>query len=211
MFGLIQSRGRVGNLTRVPLLRVCALGCLLAAVGHADLLSVRGTTTGAFFGPSGTSYGNPISGLRFTGRTFGPSTSEVNLGSFSLNAPLSIATTYTMDFQLAINFISPVGTAGTVTGSVRGVTMLGMGGLGILFSTTPATFTYSTSQGTGSFNLSLQDVYVSDTNVFGGGNASPLKGTISNATFSGAPEASSVFLITTVFAGTVFCLRKRRT
>lgn len=211
MYCRIRSRGRSGRLTRVPLLRVCALACLLAAVAHADLLSVQGTTTGAFFGPNGTSYGNSRSGLTFTGRTFGASTSEITLGSFSLTAPLSLATTYTLDFQLAINFISPAGTAGTVSGIVRGATSLGVGGVGILFSATPSTFSYSTSQGTGSFNLTLQDVRVADGNVLGGGGSTPLKGTISNATFSGAPEASSVFLITTVFAGTVFCLRKRRT
>jgi len=185
--------------------------CLSGGTAFADLLEVKGSTSGQFYSapvpplipalPLGTSVG----GLKFTGTNFGPTTAqEIDLGTFQLATLFSIFDP--IDFKLTVQFTAPAGAGGTTfTADLNGlVSFIDLDGDGPDYVTVdfrdngPKTFNYTTSQGSGSFNLTISDVSVRN------GSSEHIKGFI-----SATPEPAAVVLISTLLGVVVVLFRKR--
>ena len=185
------------------------LVCLSAAVAYADSLSVTGSTTGTF------SLGNTSSAgdLSFQGGPFAGSTVNpvLNLGTFTL-AYAAFANLDPYVFDLHLSFSAPIGTSSTtIQGDVLGLVALGLGGATIDFSNSPIHFTYSNASGSGSFDLTLNDVYLGITPLHPS-DTETLTGSLSHASYVTTPEPASVLAIlfmSTLLGGVVFLLQKR--
>jgi len=185
------------------------IGMLVLAQGQAraDEVTIAGSTTGAITGvPQLTFTGNNF----FTNTTFlgiGALSGANNLGTFALStAPGQlVAGTFTLN----ITFTSPTGINGgqgttyvaTITGSVSPI--VNNGGVNINFNNNPVVFTFSNANTTGSFSLTLADVFVETgqaVNLTAGttGEQAPI------------PEPATLLLLGTGITGVAAKLRKRR-
>jgi hypothetical protein len=133
-----------------------------AAEARADEVTISGTTSGVSSVPQLTFVGNSFTGTTFMG--VGALSGSNNLGTFTLNpsAGQLVAGTFTLN----VTFTVPTGIEGgqgstftaQITGSVSPVA--NQGGVFIDFNNAPQTFNFSNASGTGSFTLTLADLFV---------------------------------------------------
>jgi hypothetical protein len=184
-------------------------GALLFSLGSgsafADLFlpfQLKGSTTGTFIDSSG-SYLPTVGGLTFSGRSFGPTSLPLlNLGTFHLSALPPSLTSY--DFDLSVTFSAPAGAGATdFKADLKGKTVFGVNTATINFKDNSTHFTFSNSKGSGSFDLNITDVLV--TNLL---DASII-GAISNATFAPTPEPS-VIVLSACLLGVIFVVFRKK-
>ncbi len=179
---------------------------LLGATGfvgtaHADLFTVQGTTSGAFFDSSNVNKGSSIGHLTFTGSSFGPTSGDaLTLGKFVLSNGTD---DYAGDtFDLVLTFNLPAGVTGNpivgdLTGSVHGNS-----GNVVLDFAGPAHFSFAG----GSFDLTANDL-----TIVHGSDGSILTGTLSNEIGAApVPEPFSVVLLATSLGMIEFTRRRRQ-
>lgn len=158
---------------------------IFCSVAYADSFALEGEASGDFYNDAGTvKYGKSVKELSYAGSAFGPqsSASELSLGQFSLGSSclLCSGTNYNpFAFQLNIQFFAPVGTDSLVySGNVKGLTWWVLGGAMVDFDNSPINVAYSNSEGSGSFNLTISDVFL------GVGDRVTLKGRVSGGNVS---------------------------
>jgi hypothetical protein len=173
------------------LLLPCALALgLLTSVALAVEITVAGSTTGSF--------SSPISGLTFTGGSFGPIStvggvlSLSPIGSFT--AANSNITSAGETFTLTTTFTAPATIAGgptnnvlaTITGTISGSN----GGLSINFNNSLVPFTFSNPDFTGSFTYTVPDLFIQR-------NSTVLltAGVTGSQTARGVPDGGSTVLL----------------
>jgi hypothetical protein len=176
--------------------------CLCSSSALADMaFNIQGSSAGQFYLGS-TPLGSSITGLAFNGASFGPTaTTQVTLGAFNLNTLLAYFDP--LDFRLSINFVGPTTNGTTFSANLSGLVSLFGGTATINFDNTPKHFTFSNAQGSGSFDLTLSDVRVSN------GSTGSIIGKISNATFATTPEPTAVVLTSAFLGGLLILFRKR--
>lgn len=196
------------------ILRGVALSiALLVIVGatqtsaRADEVTLTGSTTG----------GTSVPFLGFTGNQF-TGTTALGIGSLSgVNnlGQLSLATAPAAEliggiFQLNITFTAPTGIAGgqgadyvaTVLGSVS--PNVDQGGVNINFQNPTQTFTFNDGVNTGSFSLTVADLFVQT------GRSANLTAGFTGQQAPAVPEPATLLLLGTGIAGVAAKLRSRR-
>ncbi|MDQ1610208.1 MAG: motif [Pyrinomonadaceae bacterium] len=179
-----------------------------AQVAKADPVTVSGTS-------SGTVTGTAAAFLSFTGNNFTATTaggvgafSGVDrIGTFTL---LSTAgeTPVSGNFTLNLTFTAPAGINGgqaaTYTATVSGtISTPNVGGVSIVFNNPVQTFTFTNASGSGSFSITLPNVFVQS-----GDTANLTAGLTGNQT--AVPEPATMLLLGTGLAGVAARIRKRR-
>jgi len=192
---------------------VCAvLLCLSSGVAFADF-QLEGSTSGSFYIAS-VPLGTNLLGLEFDGSTFGPtslgppSSTEIDLGTFSLNSFLAYFDPF--DFRLRVNFVAPAGAGGTTFGAeLSGHVVFFNGAATVNFDDQPVHFTFSSSTGSGSFDLAIKnDVTIPNF------QSRSITGVISNAVYGPSvsvpePFTVSVLMLNLTALG-IFALAIRR-
>lgn len=166
------------------------LACLSSGIALADF-QIAGSTSGSYYLGS-IPLGTNLFGLQFQGSTFGPTTlgppasAEINLGTFSLSSLLAYFDPF--DFRLTVNFQAPAGAGGTTfSADLSGLVVFTNGSAFVNFNNNgPVHFTFSNSEGSGSFDLSISDVYVPNF------SSRSITGTITNAVYSGNVISTAV-------------------
>jgi PEP-CTERM motif len=196
------------------LLKTLSLGIALIAlltlsqgVARADEVTVSGSTTGNVTGVSQLTFaGNPS----FTGTTAlgtGSLSGPNNLGTFSLST--ASLQNVSGNFTLNVTFTVPSGIAGgqgtsytaTIQGSVS--PNVGQGGVNVTFTNPSQTFTFSNGNTSGSFTLTVANVFVQS------GQSANLTAGITGSQ-NPIPEPATMLLLGTGLAGVAAKVRKRR-
>jgi len=193
-----------------PLAMSIALFAIFGAaqVAKADPVTVSGTS-------SGTVTGTAAAFLSFTGNNF-TATTAGGVGSFSgvdrigTFTLLSTAgeTPVAGNFTLNLTFTAPAGINGgqaaTYTATVSGtISTPNVGGVSIVFNNPVQTFTFSNANGSGSFSITLPNIFVQS-----GDTATLTAGLTGNQT--AVPEPATMLLLGTGLAGVAARIRKRR-
>jgi hypothetical protein len=197
------------------MLKPLAMGIALIAVfgagqlAKADPVTVSGTSTG-------TVTGTAANFLTFTGNTF-TATTAGGVGSFSgadrigtfFLASTAGETPVNGNFTLNLTFTAPAGINGgqaaTYTATVSGtISTPNVGGVSIVFDNPVQTFTFANASGSGSFSITLPNIFVQS-----GETANLTAGLTGNQT-AAVPEPATMILLGTGLAGVAARIRKRR-
>lgn len=184
-----------------------AVFSLSEGVARADEVTISGFTTGSVTGvPPLTFAGN----ANFTGTTalgIGSLSGPNSLGSFFLStAPTQFLAG---SFTLNVTFTSPAGINGgqgtTYTATIQGSVSpnINQGGVNIDFDNTPVVFTFNDGTNSGSFSLTIADLFVQS-----GQSANLTAGITGQQT--AIPEPATLLLLGTGLTGIAARLRKRR-
>ena len=196
------------------ILRAVAFGmALLVIVGaahtsaRADEVTVSGSTTGALTAP----------GVLFTGSEFFTGTTALGIGSLSgVNSlgtffvntgPLSATSGL---FQLDITFTTPTGILGgqgatylaTIVGTIS--PNIDQGGVNVHFLAPTQTFSFNDGVNTGSFSLTVADLFVQS------GREAFLTAGITGEQTPAVPEPATLLLLGSGISGIAVKLRRRR-
>jgi hypothetical protein len=174
---------------------------------RADEVTISGTTSGIVTGvPQLTFAGNSFTGTTAMGT--GALSGSNNLGTFTLSTGTLQAVSGT--FTLNVNFTVPSGINGgqgssftaQITGSVS--PNVNQGGVLVHFNTPTQTFTFSTGTTTGSFTLTLADLFVQT------GQTAQITAGISGAQQTTVPEPMTMLLFGTGLSGVAAAARRRK-
>jgi hypothetical protein len=205
--------------------RLLMFGLMGACLASAEEITFSLSTTGSFSSgtPSdlvfhGIGSAPPGGPAGYTGTTTGGSLVLSNLGTFTLYKPAHGADPYNNDtFTLDVLFFLPSGINGSATYSatLSGTVNTQQGSLLIDFG--PAQhFTFSNTDGSGSFDLRLNDVSMTLPHTDVAGVTQVLSGAINNATDppvagpATAPEPLSIVLLGTVMVFVATLVRRRK-
>ena len=173
---------------------------------RADEVTISGSTAGATSVPFLGFTGNQFIGTTALG--IGSLSGPNNLGQLSLaTAPLELIGGI---FQLNITFTAPTGIAGgqgtdyiaTVLGSVS--PNVDQGGVNIHFQNPTQTFTFSDGVNTGSFSLTVADLFVQT------GRSANLTAGFTGQQAPAIPEPATLLLLGSGITGIAVKLRRRR-
>jgi hypothetical protein len=173
---------------------------------RADEVTISGSTAGATSVPSLGFTGNQFTGTTALG--IGSLSGANNLGQLSLaTGPLELIGGI---FQLNITFTAPTGIAGgqgadyiaTVLGSVS--PNVDQGGVNVHFQNPTQTFTFSDGLNTGSFSLTVADLFVQT------GRTANLTAGITGQQAPAVPEPATLLLLGSGITGVAVKLRRRR-
>jgi hypothetical protein len=199
----------INGLAKSVLLGIAAL--IIVGASHsnarADEVTISGSTSGTISGVPQLSF----SGNNFTGTTalgVGSLSGLNSLGTFSLatDSLQALAGTFTLNITFAI----PAGINGgqgatyvaTIVGSVS--PNVDQGGVSIHFAAPIQTFTFTGPNGTGSFSLTVPDLFVQS------GRSADLTAGFTGEQAPPVPEPATLILLGTGLTGIAAKLRKRK-
>jgi hypothetical protein len=199
---------RIFSMVKPLALSIFAIALFTLAHGEAraDEVTISGSTTGTVTGVSHLTF----AGNTFTGTTalgVGSLSGANRLGTFTLStgALQSVAGSFTLN----VTFTAPAGINGgsnttytaTITGSVA--PNVDQGGVNIHFASPSQTFTFSNGGTSGSFTLTLADVFVQS-----GRTANLTAGITGHQTT--VPEPATLLLLGTGLTGIAASMRRRK-
>ena len=185
-----------------------AVFTLSQGVARADEVTLSGSTVGTVTGvPQLTFTGN----ANFNGTTalgIGSLSGPNSLGSFFLStSPTQLVAG---SFTLNITFTSPTGINGgqgaTYTATIQGSVSpnVNQGGVNIDFDNTPQVFTFNDGTNSGSFSLTIADLFVQS------GQSANLTAGFTGQQLTAVPEPATLLLLGTGLTGFAARLRKRK-
>lgn len=208
-------------MARLPLVHLMLFAFIGVFLAHADEMQFSLSTSGSFSpgSPGDLSFaGIGTASLQgFTGTTTGGSLTLTDLGTFTLQKPTHGADPYHDSFNLDLVFFLPSGISYGIVGhtafdaAVTGAVNTQQGWVRIGFGPTQH-FTFRNSVGSGSFDLTINDLTLHIPHDDTASVTQPLTGSIGNASDPPAdvPEPVSIVLLGTTMVLAATMARRRR-